>query len=354
LLDAMTFHRAVMLVCMLVTTTQGSPPSCPAPLGSGESLAIVQSSTELIDLVRDRAVPVLVWQPKDSLGPFPLVSLGHGASMSATGYTSLGSALAAKGYVVVAFNEYETKGTQLDYMLDIAAVRDSMYNASANASSAFHGVLCNKAVAVGHSLGGGCEFVAADRAVMKDCGNSEPNATQIPCAGDGYTANFAGLAALSGGFIFSSDPFAPHPQGTPDPYVSASRLTIPALLVSGTSDCMVTAMGEDYPAYAAMTKSTCRVFANVTGADHCQWANLGGMEMAGCVLLEKFKGCKPTISAQQQQSVAADYVATWFDFVAKGAASSRTLLFNRLDADQAEAKVTWESVCGSTSNSMLV
>lgn len=348
----MALHK-LLSALVFITSCKGSP-SCPTPLEKGQTLAVTQNSVHLTDMVRGRAVPVIVWRPKASQGPFPLVSLGHGASMSASGYVYLGSALAARGYVVVGFDEYETKGTQLDYMLDIAAVRDSMYNASANTSSPFHGLLCDKAVAVGHSLGGGCEFVAADHAVMKDCGNSEPNATQIPCAGGGYTADFAGLAALSGGFVFDSDPFAPHPKGTPDPYLSAGRLSIPALLVSGTSDCVVTAMGEDYPAYAAMTRSTCRVFVNVTGADHCQWAGLGALEQAGCVLMEKLKGCKPGISAKEQQAIAVDYVSTWFDFVAKGDTASQAQLFNKFDSDRSEGKATWEHVCGSASEGLIV
>lgn len=326
------------------------PPRCPAPLPAGQTLAVTQTEEQLDDRVRGRKVPAHVFRPANATPPFPLVSVGHGASMGATGYDYLGKALAARGYVVAAFDEYSTKGTALDYMLDIAAVRDSLYNASADASSPFAGLLCDKAVAAGHSLGGGSQFASADRSVMRDCGNSLPNASGQPCAAGGYTADFAGLAALSGGFIVngSTDPFAPKDNGSiPEPYDSAPRLTIPAMFVSGTADCLVKAMTEDYPAYASMARSPCRIFANVTGADHCQWAGLGGLERSACVLAEGMggKGCKPSLTAAQQQAVAVSYVSTFFDFVTKGDAASKGALFQRLDADAASGAAIYESVC---------
>merc|ERR1719161_1788005 len=95
--------------------------------------------------------------------------------------------------------------------------------ASADPASEFHGLVCEKAIGVGHSLGGGTQFVSADIEVMKNCNG------HTPCNNGGYSADIDGLAALSGGFIFSGDPFVPVPEDTPDPYKSAARLTIPAL-----------------------------------------------------------------------------------------------------------------------------
>merc|ERR1712137_769935 len=126
-----------------------------------------------------------------------------------------------------------------------------MYNASADAAHELHDVLCDKAVAVGHSLGGGAECVGADLEVMRNC------AGQSPCNG-GYSASYQGLAALSGGFKWDDIDL--------DPYETARRLTVPALFVSGTEDCMVKPLLENYPMYTNMTQSSCRIFANVTGA----------------------------------------------------------------------------------------
>jgi hypothetical protein len=142
--------------------------------------------------------------------------------------------------------------------------------------------------------------------------------------------------------LVEQDPVHPAPANTPNPYTSAARLDIPVLFVSGTNDCMCKAMGEDYPAYANATKSRCRVFSNVTGADHCQWAALTGLEEFACVLIEKSKGCKPDLTAQQQQAIALKYVVPFFDYVAKHNRTAWQSLVSELDDDKAKGAVTWE------------
>lgn len=300
---------------------------CPSALPPGATLAFRKSSEKLYDPVRKRDIPMLFFRPTNGTGPWPLVTLNHGAGMNAEGYEYLGKAFAARGYVVAGFDEYSVEGTQLDYMLDIAAVRDSMLQQTANHTSPFYGLLCDNIIGVGHSLGGGAQFVAADREVMKDCGKT------YPCNNGGYTANFQGLIALSGGFNMTSDPDHPSPPNTPNPYDSVARLTIPALFVSGTEDCMVKAMTEDFPAYANMTRSKCRVFSNVTGADHCQWAGLKALELKTCNLIEKTIGCKPDITPDEQQQLALRYALPFADYIAKSDVASFAALVAAMKAD---------------------
>lgn len=308
---------------------------CRRTLPNSSLLAIEKKSVKLDDKVRERTIPAIVWKPSAVSGPFPFVALNHGAGMSADsaiegGYAYIGEALAQRGYVVAAWDEYAMVGTQLDYILDSAAIRDTMFNASDDSSHEFHGLLCDRAVGVGHSLGGGAEFVAADEEVMRTCGGS------TPCNG-GYTANFQGLATLSGGFKWDM-------EGVPDPYETARRLSIPALFVSGTRDCMVKPLEENYPFFRNMTHSSCRIFANVTGADHCQWAGLSSVAQAACVELEKVAmQCGPTLSAKEQQAVALKYILPFFDFVTQGDSSSLGTLLSQLDADDAQGAVLFES-----------
>lgn len=308
----------------------------------------------LVDGVRSRSIPAVVWRPSDADGPFPFVSINHGAGMAADGATGgygyIAQALAARGYVVAGWNEYSSKGSSVEYILDSAAIRDSMYNASANTSHEFHGLLCDKAVGLGHSLGGGAEFVAADVEVMKNC------AGQTPCLG-GYSANYQGLATLSGGFKWNgTDPFAPAPApGTPDPYASAPRLAIPALFVSGTEDCMVKPLAENYPFYTKMTQSPCRIFANVTGADHCQWAALSGLAQTACAFTEKFAsgGCKTALSATDQQAFAVKYVLPFFEAVTKGNSVAMSGLLSSLDVDS-QTGATIHEFNGCSSDTLIV
>merc|ERR1712048_1407511 len=145
------------------------------------------------------------------------------------------------------------------------------------------------------------QFVSADIEVMKNCNG------HTPCNNGGYSADIDGLAAMSGGFIFSGDPFAQVPADTPDPYKSASRLTIPALFLAGSNDCMVKPMTEVYWAYGNMTKSSCRTFANVNGADHCQFEKQGPLAYAACTLIETTMGCGPAMTPGAQQDLSTRY-----------------------------------------------
>lgn len=319
---------------MGLIAASGAAP-CPKALPKGHAdYSVKKTNIKLKDDVRERQINAVIWRPVDGTGPFPLVSINHGAGMAADnaiegGYAYLGEALAARGYIVAGWNDYVAIGSQWDYLLDSAAIRDSMYNASADASHEFHGLLCDKAVAVGHSLGGGAEFVGADAEVMRNCGG------QTPCNG-GYTASYQGLAALSGGFKWDED-------GAPNPYATAPRLKIPALFLSGTEDCMVKPLVENYPMYTNMTHSPCRIFANVTGADHCQWAGLSAVAQAACVALEKAAfPCKPSLSAKEQQAFALKYVLPFFEAVTKGNTAALTGVLADLRTDASRGAVIYE------------
>lgn len=332
------------LACLAVLCSGVSALPCPPALpASHADYDVVQSSVQLVDSVRERSIPTIVWKPS-GVGPFPLVTINHGAGMPVSnpvegGYAYLAIGLAARGYVVAGWNEYTMAGMQLDYILDSAAIRDSMYNASANSSDEFHGWLCENSVALGHSLGGGGEFVAADIEVMRNCAGA------TPCNG-GYTAGYQGLAALSGGFKWN--------QAPADPYVTARRLAIPALFVSGTADCMVKPLVENYPMYGNMSRSPCRIFANVTGADHCQWAGLTAVAHAACLALERAAfSCKVTLSAAEQQSFALKYVLPFFESVTKGASSALSGLLTTLETDSANGGVIYEHA-GCASSDLVV
>merc|ERR1711920_225549 len=150
------------------------------------------------------------------------------------------------------------------------------------------------------------------------------------------------------------DPFAPAPApGTTNPYDTAPRLKIPALFVSGTKDCMVKALVEDYPMYANMTQSRCRIFANVTGADHCQWASLSSLAHAACVAGETLGGCKPDLSAQDQQQYAIKYVLPFFEWITKGNVGAVSSLLSDLEQDSKQGAVAYE-FNGCNSETMVV
>merc|ERR1712139_60618 len=82
-----------------------------------------------------------------------------------------------------------------------------------------------------------------------------------------------------------------------------------------------------------MVKSPCRVFANVDGADHCQFEHQGAAALFACKLIEGAMGCKPTMSPAAQQSLSAKYTLLFADYVAKGDQSSLQSLMDGLGSD---------------------
>merc|ERR1712070_197231 len=193
-------------------------------------------------------------------------------------------------------------------------------------SEDYKSMLSGKAIAVGHSLGGGAQFVSADKGVVGNCNGHSP------CNG-GYTGDIDGIVGMAAGFIFSGDPVVPVPADTPDPFASAARLSIPVLFLSGTHDCMVKSEKENYPAYRNMTKSPCRVFANVDGADHCQFEKQGALALLSCKAIEGFMGCSPGMSAGAQQALSTKYMLLFADYVTKGDGSALQALLQQLGGD---------------------
>lgn len=187
-------------------------------------------------------------------------------------------------------------------------------------------MLSGKAVAVGHSLGGGAQFVSADKSVVGNCNGHSP------CNG-GFSGDIDGIVGMAAGFIFSNDPVVPVPADTPDPFASAARLSIPVLFLSGTHDCMVKSENENYPAYRNMTKSPCRVFANVAGADHCQFEHQGALASLSCKAIEGVMGCSPSLSAEAQQALSTKYMLLFADYVTKGDGSALQSLLQELAGD---------------------
>lgn len=226
-------------------------------------------------------------------------------------------------------------------MMDIAAVRDVMRQKSQDSSDDFAGLLGKGAIGVGHSLGGGTQFVSADIDVMKNCNNHSP------CNG-GYSADIDGLVGMAAGFDFSGDPVAVVPEDTPDPFVSAPKLEIPVMFLSGTSDVMVKSLHENYPAYLSMTKSPCRIFTNITGADHCQFESQGALAYASCTAIELFMGGGPAIPAATQQAISAKYTLMFADYVLKGDQSAMQSLMGDLNSDASAGTLSFEfEGCGS-------
>lgn len=254
--------------------------SASSPVAAADPFEVGTTTRTYADPARaNRSVPVDLYYPAIASGPdapvaegvFPAVSFGHGYLIGTNRYVYLGEGLAAAGFVVLVprtegglFPSHGALGLDLAFVL--RAVRDE----AEQPTSPFFERIADARAVMGHSMGGGASFLAAD---------SDPTITAI-----------ANLAAA---------------ETNPSAIEAASRLTIPALLLAADKDCVTPPEDHQIPMYEALG-SDCRTLVTLLGGSHCQFAESGSV----CELGEG--GCDPAgISRAQQHGVVLDLLAPW-------------------------------------------
>jgi len=231
----------------------------------------------------DRAVTVDIWYPALAAGEevpaapappegFPALVFGHGFLISADRYTWLRDGLVPAGrWLALPRTETGFSPNHLEFARDLAFIARRLAEESADPASPWQGRL-GPLAAGGHSMGGGAAVLAA---------SLEPA--------------FSGLAAL-----------APA-ETTPSAVAAAAQVAAPALLVTGSLDCVTPTAQHGGPIHAALG-SGCRDLVELTGASHCQFAASDFF----CNLGETFCS-SPTLSRTAQQAATLALLAPWLD-----------------------------------------
>lgn len=204
-------------------------------------------------------------------GAFPILSFGHGYLIGAERYAYLGNGLASAGFIVVlAESEGGLFPDHGAFGLDLAFVLRALADESETPGALFEGHVAPESAVLGHSMGGGASFLAAD---------SDPDIDAI-----------ANLAAA---------------ETNPSAIAAASRLTMPALLLAGELDCVTPPEDHQVPMYEALT-SDCRTLVTIRQASHCQFAESGSL----CELGE-FSCDDPGLGRAEQQAVVLQLLVPW-------------------------------------------
>lgn len=281
-----------------------------------------QTDWEFIDPDRsDRAVPTSVFYPAETAGidvpvaegDFPTVSFGHGFLIGADRYTYLAEALAEAGFIVaLARTEGGLFPSHGALGLDLAFVLRALEAEGASESSLFFGHVAGPRAVLGHSMGGGASFLAAD---------SDPSIDAV-----------CNLAAA---------------ETNPSAIEAASRLAIPALLLAGSEDCVTPPSQHQIPMYEALA-SDCRTLVTVIGASHCQFAQSGSV----CELGEL--GCgTPDLTREQQQLVVLELVVPWLEAQLNSDTDAWTTFQSRLQLGDTESIQDCEVSSSETPSPMV-
>jgi dienelactone hydrolase len=270
----------------------------------------------------DRSIACVVYYPSISTGDavpvadgtFPFIAFGHGFVMDYTAYQNITDVLVASGYVMI---YVETEGgfapEHLDFGLDLAYVADHFYEENSTAGSLFQSHLIDRCAIMGHSMGGGATWLAANTSESVDC--------------------IAGLAPA---------------ETNPSASAAASNVNVPALVLSGSSDAVTPPANHHIPIYEG-TASECKIFVDILNGSHCGYADSGSL----CDFGEfGFNG----LSRAEQQVITHDLLLAFFDFHLKDLSTGNTTLQN-YDDTQSNVEMLIEclsSVAQSNSQGMLV
>ena len=254
------------------------------PSSIAQNYQIGHISTTFVDASRNnRAIAVEIYYPADNPGDNVLVAgsdgltfsplaFGHGFVMGWNAYQNIWESLVPQGFIMI-FPKTEggIAPSHSEFGKDLAFVIAEMENLGALESSIFFQKISETNAVMGHSMGGGAAFLAAQQ-----------------------DANIAALVTL-----------APA-ETNPSAIAAAGTLTLPALIIAGANDCVTPPNSNQLPMFEAM-QSDCKTYISITGGSHCQMADSNFL----CQFGETTCSPSPTISRETQHQILSNYMGDW-------------------------------------------
>jgi pimeloyl-ACP methyl ester carboxylesterase len=237
-----------------------------------------------------RNIPAEVYYPADAAGnnvpvttatndKFPVLTFGHGFVMAWDAYQNIWEALVPEGFII-AFPKTETgfSPSHSELGKDIAFVISQLTALGLNNSSFLYNRVDSMNCVMGHSMGGGSAFLAAQ-----------------------YSPAVKALATL-----------APA-ETNPSAIQAAASLGIPALIFAGGNDCVTPPPANQIPMYDSL-QSICKTYISIDGGSHCQMADYNFM----CSFGESTCTPQPTITRSEQHIILNRYLLPWLKYELKG------------------------------------
>jgi len=281
-----------------------------------QPFAVGSRQLSFTDASRSRTIATRVYHPATSAGSnkpfvtgaFPLIILGHGFSMSYDAYLNFADSLVPLGYIVVMpttevgpipFPNHE------DFALDLRFLNSEIKSQNSLSTSIFYQHVTNESAIMGHSMGGGCTFLA--------CENNSDVTTMVV--------------------------FAPAETNT-SAIAAASGVTIPALVFSGENDGVTLPADNHIPMYNNLS-SSCKTFVNIIGGGHCYYA----LTNWACDFGESTSSPQPTITRTEQQIPVFNLLIPYLDGILKNSLAASDTFISRL---QSRTDISYQRDCISS------
>ncbi len=245
---------------------------------------IGHTTITLIDTSRNnRAIPTEIYYPADVSGnnvpitlatnnKFPVISFGHGFVMTWDAYQNIWDAVVPEGFII-AFPKTEGgfAPSHIEFGKDIAFVLTELTALGQDTSTLFSNRVDTMNCVMGHSMGGGAAFLAAQ-----------------------LSPTVKILATL-----------APA-ETNPSAIQAAASLSIPSLIFAGGNDCVTPPPANQIQMYDSL-QSSCKTFVSIIGGSHCQMADNNFL----CSFGEATCTPQPTITRQEQHTAINRYLLPW-------------------------------------------
>ena len=280
----------------------------------GQNFSVGNTSITFFDSLRNRNINTEIYYPSDytgqnepiSNGAFPVIIFGHGYLIEWSAYENFWNALVPEGYILC-FPTTEMGFTPNHQFFadDIKFIASQMQIENQNNSSIFFNTISDKTALMGHSMGGGASFLAAE---------NNPNINTL--------VNFAAA------------------ETNPSAITATQNISIPTLIFSGDDDCVAPPVNHQDIMYNGLN-SSCKTQIKIINGGHCYFAN----ENVLCSFGESSCNSNLSILRNEQQEITNNLLKPWLDFSLKENQSS-FLVFN--DSLQASSRITYSQFCNGT------
>ena len=208
----------------------------------------------------------------------PVIVFGHGFVMAWSAYENLWEEFVPRGYIM-AFPRTEGNLFSTDHQefgWDLQFLVTAIQQQGSDQNSILYNAVASETALMGHSMGGGAAFLAADSL----CNNGNTNLkTLIGLAP--AESNTNGVSSIA----------------------SATEVTVPSFILSGVQDGVTPPIDHHIPMYNNLA-SDCKTILNITGGAHCYFANSN----LNCDIGEGTSSTGISISRLEQHDITFDFV----------------------------------------------
>ncbi|HPO17192.1 MAG TPA: hypothetical protein PLI09_27400 [Candidatus Hydrogenedentes bacterium] len=265
----------------------------------------------------NRNVAVKIYYPATAAGQdtpvagdagttFPVLIFGHGFLIGIDYYGYLWDALVPKGYIALLCNtETGVLPNHSNFGQDLAFLADRFQAEGADAGSRFYGKVANKTAVMGHSMGGGSTFLSVQ-----------------------YSANITTIVTFAAA------------ETNPSAISAAAGITLPALVFSGTSDCVAPPDSHQTPMYNALPP-LCKYHINITQGSHCQFAQNSTICQAGEIICFGATFVDDAV----QKALTTEFTSIWLSAFLKNDVNAGAEFVNALDTETSAERIAYTGLC---------